>query len=216
MPESGAQTDSNQRVLATAGIIGPVLFTVVVVILGFLRPGYSHITQFMSELGAVGAPNAIIMDINFIVSGLLSVAFAFGLHRGIGGGDLRVGPALLALFGAGWAGAGIFPVDLAEPESFTANMHGLVVFPALLAAILAPILISRRLREDSLWQGYSTYSLATGFLALAVFPLLGLRFLDFGFEAPVGAVQRIFFGVWFLWIEVMAIRLLLVSTKTDV
>ena len=212
MSESGAQPDSTLRLLAISGIIGPILFTTVMYTLGFLQPGYSHITQPDSELGTVGAPYAIIMNINFIVSGLLGVAFAFGLHRGIGGGGSKVGPALLAVAAAGVVGTGIFPTNLAEPQSFTAVMHRLVSFPGSIAAMLAPIVISRRLKRDSLWQGYRSYSLVTGVVAIGTFLLLLVGF-RLGFITPwVGAVQRLLLGVLLLWGEVMAIRLLRVST----
>jgi len=89
------------RVLAVCGIIGPVLFTGLVVIISYLRPGYSHMSQAISELGEVGAPNAIVQDTNFILVGLLIIAFSFGLHRGISEGrGSKVGPALVIIFGA--------------------------------------------------------------------------------------------------------------------
>jgi len=42
------------RLLALGGITGPVLFAVVVLVLGALRPGYSHLQHFISELGVAG------------------------------------------------------------------------------------------------------------------------------------------------------------------
>lgn len=62
MSKSGTRPDSTQRLLAICGIIGPILYTIVVITLGLLRPSYNHVTQLISELGEAGSPNAIIMN----------------------------------------------------------------------------------------------------------------------------------------------------------
>src|SRR6266545_6315049 len=46
------------RILALGGVLGPVLFAAVVGVCSALRPGYSHITQFISEHGATGTSHA--------------------------------------------------------------------------------------------------------------------------------------------------------------
>jgi len=111
MPRS--QPDKATSLVATCGIIGPILFTVVLAILGLFRHGYSHVSQLMSELGEVGAPNALVMNTaGLTLLGLLMVAFAFGLHRGISEGKgSKVGPALIAASGTALAMTGIFPCD---------------------------------------------------------------------------------------------------------
>ena len=55
---SESERDGTLSLLAVCGITGPVIYAVVVIILGLLRLGYNHVTQIMSELGEVGAPNA--------------------------------------------------------------------------------------------------------------------------------------------------------------
>ncbi len=202
---------------AFPGIIGPILFTVVWVFLGSIQPGYDHLAQAISELGAVGAPNAIIMNaVGFVPSGLLIVAFALGLHRGIRGEKRsKMGPALLALVGAGIAGAGIFSVNMADFQSFTSIMHILAFSLVFFAGgWLAPLVLARRLKEDVRWQGYRRYSLVTGALLFGLlgFPLLGLTVLPVLLQIA-GLWQRLFLGVLFLWIVVMADRLFRLSLR---
>jgi hypothetical protein len=48
-------TDSDGRGLLLAGFVAPVVLTVAVVLAGRFEPDYSHVSQFVSELGAVGA-----------------------------------------------------------------------------------------------------------------------------------------------------------------
>ena len=98
--------------LAACGLLGPVQFTLAWAALGFVRPDYSHRRQFISELAVAGAPFAGVMTSAFLLLGLLSLAFALGLHRGISRGrGSPLGPALIALFGAGSIGSGIFCCD---------------------------------------------------------------------------------------------------------
>ena len=210
MSQSGTRPDSTQRLLAICGIIGPILYAIVVIILGFLQPGYSHVTQSMSELGEVGAPNAIIMNTaGFPLLGLLMIAFAFGLHRGISEGKgSKIGPALVALSGAALVITGIFTCDPGCVDvSMVGITHSVFAMISAFAMILAPLALCPRLNRDRLWQGYLYYSLATVIVAGLISAVYG-----FGvFEPWTGALQRISMGVSLLWMEVMAIRLLRLS-----
>lgn len=78
---SESERDGALSLLAVCGISGPVIYAVVVIILGLLRPGYNRVIQVMSELGEVGAPNAIII-MNTVGFPLLGIQIiAFGLHH---------------------------------------------------------------------------------------------------------------------------------------
>lgn len=200
------KSTTTQRMLATSGVIGPILFTAVVVILALLRPEYSHISQPISDLGAVGAPNATIQDANFIVFGLLVLAFAYGLHKGIGDGKgSKIGPIAVAFFGGFSAiGDGIFPLPM-EP------FHTLLFLVGIIPFMVGTFVISRRLKQDTRWQGYRLYSLATGVIAVILFLVL-----LYGATTSLqifGALQRLFLAPLFIWIEVMAIHLLRLSSQ---
>ncbi len=58
------------RPLAVCGIIAPPLFASIIVVAGTLRQAYSHISQFISELGY--GPNAILQNLNFVLTGMLA------------------------------------------------------------------------------------------------------------------------------------------------
>ncbi len=53
---------SNIKFLALGGITGPILFTLVTIISASLRSDYSHVSQYISELGATGTTNAHLMN----------------------------------------------------------------------------------------------------------------------------------------------------------
>ncbi len=88
--------------LASAG----PLFVVVFVIEGALRPDYSPVRQPLSSL-SIGGPGWMQMA-NFLVTGLLVVAFALGLQQC---GKGRWLPILVGLIGVGLIGASVFTCD---------------------------------------------------------------------------------------------------------
>jgi len=125
---------SNQKLFALSGILAPIIFTAVVIILAALRPDYSHVSQTISELGERGGgPNAIVMKTaGFMLPGLLFIAFAIGLHRGISRGrGSRIGPILLGIFGGGLVGSGIFSTD-PNPFSLSISLISLEAMEVLL------------------------------------------------------------------------------------
>src|SRR5207245_2089370 len=75
-----------------------------------LRPGYNQLTQKGSELGT--GPNSLVMNANFVVTGLLILIFRFGLLKNIDAEKWsQVGLIFLAIAGVGEVATGIFPCD---------------------------------------------------------------------------------------------------------
>ncbi len=69
------------RAMAAAGIVGPILFTVGFLLLGFVRRDeYDWIRQQVSNLTA--GPYGWAQQLNFAVFGLLSILFAVGSNGG--------------------------------------------------------------------------------------------------------------------------------------
>lgn len=79
------------RILVLGGIIGPIIYVLTFLIDGWLRPGYSPLSEMINELGA-SEPNPWIMGTAFVLNGLLLIGFAIGFYqimfRVIGGGGL--------------------------------------------------------------------------------------------------------------------------------
>ena len=208
--KNSIQSDRTQRLLAICGIIGPIVYTIVLVTLGSLQPDYNHITQTMSELGAVDAPYAIVMNTAGLpLLGLLIIAFAIALNRGIRDGiNSKIGPTLVAVSGAALVMTGIFPCDPGCVNvSIVGTLHSIFAMVAAFAMILALLSISQRLKKDRQWQGYTIYSLITLVVALSLSAVYGLNIL----EPWSGALQRASMGVLLLWMEVVAIKLVRLS-----
>jgi hypothetical membrane protein len=67
------------KILMLSGILAPLAYVLTVVVGGILRPGYSHIAQYISELIEAGAPNKAILDPLFAIYNILTIAFGIGL-----------------------------------------------------------------------------------------------------------------------------------------
>lgn len=192
--------------MALCGIIGPIIYSIVVIIIGHLRPSYDHITQHMSVLGESGGPNAIVMNIaGLALLGILMIAFSFSLHLGIKKSKYsKFGSILIAVAGAALMGSAFFPCDpRCVNISFTGKMHDVFGTIPAIAIILALLLISNAMKLDIRWQNYRAYTSVTSILTIfCSFLLIFAVFEDWS-----GLVQRFGMGIPLLWMMVITIRL---------
>lgn len=202
-----AHSNTTLRAAALCGIAGPLLFTLAWLLLGALEPGYDPTAQFISELAAHGASNALPMVAAFLALGALTIAFAPGLQRGIGNGPgVLLGPALVGLFGVCTIGSGLFRcAPGCDGDSFSNSAHTVITHIGLGALVAATLVLPFRLAVDARWRGLRAYSWLTGIAAAAIF------FIGFARFGGAGLGQRLFIGLLFLWLAVMAARLLLLA-----
>jgi hypothetical protein len=103
-------TDLNTRTFLTCGAIAGPLFTVAWIVGGATRANYDPLRHPISSLsiGELGWTQTA----NFLVTELLTLAFAFGLRRTLqpqGGSTWR--PRLIGTVATGLLGAGFFVTD---------------------------------------------------------------------------------------------------------
>lgn len=196
------------RTLALAGIIGPIWFTTLVVVQGFLLADYSHVRLPISALAAW--PTGWIQDINFFVSGSLTMVFAFGLHRGVQRTRQgSIGFALLLMSGMGILLAGVFPWRMVNGVPTDNVPHAVASIMAFASLALGFIVFSWRLIADPRWRDLATSTMFTGIIVLVLFVVLGLFAIDDGtpLHPWAGLIQRIVCGVWFANMIVLSVRL---------
>lgn len=228
-PASRAETHAADRLtrpLLAAGVIGPALFVVVLLIEGATRPGYSAWRHFGSQLSL--SDQGWEQIVNFLVCGLLCIGFAVGLRRAFGGGKGAVaGPVALALFGAALIAAGIFstdpalgyPLGTSSPAgspalhgTLHAMLHGLAGLVSFVSLTVACFVLARRFTGDARWRGWAVYSILSGvvvvlfFIASNVTSVLDMR--GVWPNAPTGLLQRIAVVAGWGWIVLLAARLL--------
>jgi len=202
---------SHLRLYALCGVIAPIFFVLMVIVEGFLVPGYSHMTQQISDLGAYAlyGSYALLQNLNFFVFGILMAAFAIGLRQ-----ELPASRAIttsLGFSGVMFFLLGFFPD---EPTPWPAAAHSLIVLVGGVSILLSEFFAWRRLRrpiadEGVGWTEYGRFSLVS--LVLTI--ISATLFMVFGQPgSPVtGLLQRVMFAPSLLWIEVMALRLLRLS-----
>ncbi|GHO90270.1 hypothetical protein KSF_003180 [Reticulibacter mediterranei] len=200
------------QLLLACGAIGPLLNTVVILVLGATRPGYNpwRIPDSNLELGVGGW-----MQIsNYIVTGALLLAFAIGLRlRLCTGRGSTWGPILLGIYGLTFIGAGIFVTDpvLGYPPgaSSALTVHGILhdlcgqlQFISLSAACFV---LARRDAADLARRSWTWYTVATGLLVAASDVFF---FLTGALNGPAGLIERIGIIGSCSWIALLAVHLM--------
>jgi hypothetical membrane protein len=203
--------------LAVSGILGPILFTVLVIVQGLLQPDYSHVALPISALAAW--PKGWIQNVNFFVFGFLMIAYAVGLHLGVrpGRGGV-IGPVILVLSGVGLEIAGAFPWKEVGGRYVVSGRHFLGAVLSFLGGGIGLVVMSRRMARDPAWRGLARYALVTGTAIIVLFVAFGriVRAPNAPLHAWAGLVQRLMVALWFTCTVVLAHRLLRVArTPSD-
>ncbi len=202
------RTARRVKLLALTGIVGPVLFTVLVILQGLLIPAYSHVSLPISALEAW--PTGWIQRLNFWVVGLLNIAFAYGLHLGVHATRRGAfGFPLLVLGGIGIVLAGLFPWVMINGVPTETPLHVVGAITTFAATGLGWLVFSRRMSADRQWRDLSRYTMATSVGMLVLFIALGFFAVDDGtpLHSWAGLLQRVLCAVWFTMLIVLAIRL---------
>lgn len=176
---------------------------------GWLRPGYSAKADAVSDLGV--GEGAWLQTANFLLFGLLLLAFAAGFRRAmsslIGPREATVAASLIAATGLGVAASGVFP---AAPP--TEGLHLLLGFLLAFASAIGVVFyVGRRLRGVVGWEGPRRYSTWTGVGALL---LIAFSFVALNPASPLeemgigGLIERLLAVEVFAWHAVMGWRLL--------
>lgn len=174
-----APEDRVTRSLLGYGVVAGPFYVAVVLAQALIRPGFDlarHDVSLLSN-GSLGW----IQVANFLLTGAMVVAAAVGLRRALAGGSAgRWGPILLALFGFGMIGAGLFAADPMNgfPPGAPAgrpaavSLHGMLHLVSagvgFLGFAAACLVIARRFAGERR-QGWARFSLVTGLAFLAGF-----------------------------------------------
>lgn len=223
MPPARRAGSALLRGCALAGLLAPITFAVGWVAGGLAQPdAYNFLEDQISDLGALTADRAWIYNqIGANLTGVLVVALALGLwraRRATTGG--RVGVTALAVAGVGvfldgWLRLDCRAIDAecsAGGDSWHATAHqieSLITVPAMFVAAFA--LASAFGTWDG-WQDLRTPTLIVGFASVT--GILGGTILT-GVEVTGGGLAMLIgLNAWFLWLALVAHRLLAI-TRAD-
>ncbi|GAB3157884.1 DUF998 domain-containing protein [Micromonospora sonneratiae] len=165
------------RSLLGYGIVAGPFYVVVALAQALTRDGFDPSRHAWSLLanGDLGW----IQIANFVVTGLMTVAAAYGLRRALTPGRGRTwAPLLLGIYGVSLIGAGVFRADPAQgfpvgtPETTTISWHGMLHLMVggigFLCLIVACFVLATRFSRDGR-RGLAWFSRITGVVFLAGF-----------------------------------------------
>lgn len=183
-------------------LAGVIVYIGIDVLLAFLRPGYSLIYNAESDYGR--GPWSWVMDANFLLRCLLSLALAMALAQVIRPGTrARSGLALLAVWAVCSGLLAFFADDLeGQPVRGSGIVHLVLAFIAFTCITAGTIVLSASLRPDPAWRRAAALLLPVSLAGAAAFLLLGTAAGHH--HAPGGLYERIFLGLQLLWIALAA------------
>ncbi|QXI40093.1 DUF998 domain-containing protein [Pseudomonas xantholysinigenes] len=194
------------RTLLSLGLLIPLWLFTGVTLTALAYPGYSHIDQAMSQLGAVGAPTQWISAwVNNLPLGVLFVLFAIGLARRFAGSRLaQLSAVLIAVHGLASFATGYFACDAGcapEQPSISQQVHNLAGLVMFLSLTLASALwgwLGKRLLGSPAFGWFSVLCVVLAGVTLA---MMGKAF---GEGHGFGLYQRLNYAVSVGWVTGLA------------
>jgi hypothetical membrane protein len=204
---AGNRPRQGTSVLALLGVIGPLYYIALTVVLGSLWAGYDPIRLTQSELGAVDSPYRLVMNVGgFMVLGLAILAFSAAYYLLLGRVPARsLATGLLVVAGVGTLAVGFFPCDPGCNDTTpTGHMHSLLSAPGAIglpaAAMLSAMVFKRDQRFGTAWQVGSFW---IGLVTLAAGPVIAADLM----EGSSGILQRAAMWPALLWMAAVALKL---------
>jgi len=226
-PVAGASSITAEACLLACGAIAGPLFVTAFVVQGATRPDYNPLRHSISTL-ALGSEYGWIQILNFVIAGLLTMAFAVGATRVLRPQNGSTwGPLLIGLYAVGLLGAGFFvtdpdagyppgtPAKIQDP-SLHGVLHNLSAGLGLPALLAAAFVFARwfAARDE---RGWALYSAVSGAVFLISIVLASYGFPRTGGLGEVGGLfQRISVVCGWVWLTALAIYLLIERSRKRV
>lgn len=195
-----------RRILLACGILASVLYVVANdVIAAGLYPGYSRISQPISQLSATFAPSRPFLVPLIVIYLVLCIAFGVGVRQSAQGKrTLRVTGGLIIVGAALGLVALAFPMTRPDLSDTIHNLLMGTVTPLLMFATIG-------FGAAALGKGFRLYSIVTLAVLLlgGVLSAMQVAQIAAGESVPwFGITQRLLTGAWLLWVAVLSIVLL--------
>jgi hypothetical protein len=206
------------KVLLVCGLLAGPVFTLAWLVEGATRAVYDPLRYPISSL-AIGEYGWT-QSANFLITGILTLAFAAGLWRLLRfPGGSTWGPLLIGMVAVGFLGAGLFVTDpmngyppgtpaLPVQYSVSGNFHSLFSALVFLGLPIACFVFARLFKRQG-QSGWRIYSLATGILFIVLFIVTSAGFSQVpGLVDYAGLLQRITLITGWVWMTLLAIHFL--------
>jgi hypothetical protein len=222
--EGALKAGRKTKALLSCGAVAGPLFVLAFLVEGATRAGYDPLRHPVSSL-ALG-DHGWMQTANFVVAGLLTLAFAAGLQLALWPGKGSTwGPLLIGAWAIGLLGAGIFPTDPVSgyppgaPDqlpgyTWHGALHDHFSLPGFVALAATCFVFGSRFAARG-ERGWALYSAVTGVVFVVVFALASGGFGQTeGLVGFAGLFQRVAVTVGFGWLTLLALRLLRSSPES--
>jgi hypothetical membrane protein len=211
-------SDMTTKLLLVCGAIAGPFFTVAWIVEGTTRTNYNPLRHPISSLSI--SELGWTQSANFIITGLLTLAFAFGLRRILPHRRGSTwGPWLIATIAIGLLGAGIFVTDplngyppgtanLSLQYSVPGRLHRLFSAFVFLGLPIACIVFARQFSRSG-ERRWTIYSVVTGVAFVVMFIVTSMGFAQVATLAEyAGLFQRITLTIGWAWLTLLAVYIL--------
>jgi hypothetical membrane protein len=202
------------KAFVVCGILAPILYVAAVIGGGLMWPGYSHMSNFISDLIGWGAPHKWLLDPAFGLYNIFCLAFGLGAFL-IARAALENKRRMVGLLGAtflvltGVLGFVIlfFPENpVGKQMTNVGIMHIVLAGVSSLTSMVSMLLLAFWFRGEPSTRAMGIYS----------FISVGFVFVTGGFTAAMGAshgpivgfMERLTIGGFMQWLFVVAVSML--------
>jgi len=209
-----------RKALLVCGIVSSLLYLAMNVFVAMQWEGYSSASQTISELSAIGAPTRPLWVSLGIVYTLLVTAFGWGVSRSAGQNrPLRVVGGLILAYGLSGFGWPFAPMHLREVlaaggGTLSDTIH--LVYGTVTGLLM---LVAMGFGGAAFGKRFRLYSIATIVILMVFSAVTGMEAPRVAANLPtlwIGVWERIFIGVFLLWVVVLAVVLLRARDTQDV
>lgn len=190
------------------GIVVPGLDALINGVVAAVQPNYDALGEYISDLSAPDVPYSGLIRGWWIAFPILFGPFVLSLHFRLKEEKASVAvPILLMGFAFGLAGCGIFHCDPGcRGLTFSAHVHFICSYVAAATLYLSPVALGIVGWRNEHWHDYEAINVIClvlgGGIGLALF--LAKR----NIVPDRGLFERLYFGVFYGWVILVAIRLL--------
>ena len=183
---------------AGVAIAGALAYVAIDSILALADPQYSLIRNAESDYGV--GPNAWLMDVNFLLRGIFSMASVVAISlTTTPSGRSRLGVGLIGAWACCSALLAFFPDNpVGTPVTTSGRIHLVLAGIAFATVAIGTVLISLGIGADPAWRSVRRFLIGVSVLGIVAFTLA--IFSIRRAVADFGLYERVFLGVEILWI----------------
>lgn len=199
------------RIFSLFGILAPPTIIIIIIVAGLLTPGYNQLTDTISSLSAQGSNTPQLMTTGFAIYGVLTIGFSYALYLRLRHGfKAHVAWFMLTLYGICMILAGVFQ-DSPGANNALLNTEGILHNAAVITSCLAMLFgmwaFAGSVYRKPSWFGFTWFTVAASFMGL----VLSIIFVVQSRVPLAGLLQRFFYLVILIWIEIVSIWLFRLS-----